>query len=125
MADSSPRRRCVSHSPFNRPDFGGDGTGVISGRLAKSIWDEHKKPRRKPIYLAKYELRNQLAETWILSKLNYADLLCYPYQNSCYAVWNEFNLLLQVLYSVTMLRTFGIYLKSDGFQLTREEISTS
>ena len=48
-----------------------------------------------------------------------------PYQNSYYAVWNEFNLLLQVLFSVTMLRTFGMYLKSDGFQLTREEISTS
>ena len=36
-----------------------------------------------------------------------------------------FNLLLQVLYSVTMLRTFGMYLKSDDFQSMREEIWTS
>ena len=31
-ADGSPRRRYVSHSLFNRADFGGEGTG-ISGRL--------------------------------------------------------------------------------------------
>ena len=29
-------------------------------------------------YLAKYELRKQLAETLILSKLDYADLVFYP-----------------------------------------------
>ena len=33
---------------------------------------------RKLKYLAKYELRKQLAETWILSKLDYADLVFYP-----------------------------------------------
>ena len=38
------------------------------------------------------------------------------HHNSYFAVCNGFNLLPQVLYSVTMLRTFGMYLKSDGFQ---------
>ena len=33
---------------------------------------------RKLKYLAKYELRKQLAETLILSKLDYADLIFYP-----------------------------------------------
>ena len=33
---------------------------------------------RKLKYLAKYELRKQLAETLILSKLDYADLVFYP-----------------------------------------------
>ena len=33
---------------------------------------------RKLKYLAKYELRKQLAETLILSKLDYADLVLYP-----------------------------------------------
>ena len=47
------------------------------------------------------------------------------YHNSCFAGCNGFNLLLQVLYSVTMLRTFGMYLKSHGFQSMREEIWTS
>ena len=47
------------------------------------------------------------------------------YHNSYFAVCNGINLLLQVLYSVTMLRTFGMYLKSDGFQSMREEIWTS
>ena len=49
-------------------------------------------------------------------------------QNSYYAVCKEFNLLPQVLYLVTMLKTFGMYSKwskSNGFQLMREEISTS
>ena len=97
-------------------------------------WDNHFKHTisgcyatpsllRKLKYLAKYELRKQLAETLILSKLDYADLVFYPLpQNSYFAVCNEFNLLPQVLYSVTMLRTFGMYLKSDGFQSMREEI---
>ena len=44
------------------------------------------------------------------------------HHNSYFAVCNGFNLLPQVLYSVTMLRTFGMYLKSDGFQSMREEI---
>ena len=36
---------------------------------------------RKLKYLAKYELRKQLAETLIFSKLDYADLVCcYPPQ---------------------------------------------
>ena len=78
---------------------------------------------RKLKYLAKYELRKQPVETLILSKLDYADLVFYPLpQNSYFAVCNEFNLLPQDLYSVTMLRTFGMYLKSDGFQSMREEI---
>ena len=42
------------------------------------------------------------------------------YHNSYFAVCNELNLLPQVLYSVTMLRTFGMYLKSNGFQSMRE-----
>ena len=46
-------------------------------------------------------------------------------RNSYCDICNEFNLLLQLLFSVTMLRTVGMYLKSDGFQLMREEISTS
>ena len=96
-------------------------------------WDDHIKHTvsgcyatlsilRKLKYLAKYELRKQLAETSILSKLDYADLVFTLYHNSYFAVCNGFNLLLQVLYSVTMLRTFGMYLKSDGFQSMREEI---
>ena len=60
-------------------------------------WDDHITHTvsilRKLKYLAKYELRKQLVETLILSIL-----------------------------SVTMSRTFGMYLKSDGFQSMREEI---
>ena len=52
-------------------------------------WDDHIKHKisgcnailsivRKLKYLAKYELRKQLAETLILSKLDYADLVFYP-----------------------------------------------
>ena len=52
-------------------------------------WDDHTKHTvsgcyatlstlRKLSYLAKYELRKQLAETLILSKLDYADLVFYP-----------------------------------------------
>ena len=52
-------------------------------------WDDHIKHTvsgcyatlsilRKLKYLAKYELRKQLAETLILSKLDYADLVLYP-----------------------------------------------
>ena len=52
-------------------------------------WDDHIKHTvsgcyatlsilRKLKYLAKYELRKQLAETLILSKLDYADLVFYP-----------------------------------------------
>ena len=33
------------------------------------------------------------------------------YQNSYFAVCNEFNLLPQVLYAVTLLRTSGMYFK--------------
>ena len=58
---------------------------------------------RKLKYIAKYELRKQLAETLILSKLDYADLVSFTfYHNSYFAVCNGFNLLPQVLYSVTM-----------------------
>ena len=97
-------------------------------------WDDHIKHTvsgcyatlsilRKLKYLAKYELRKQLVETLILSKLDYADLVFFfLYHNSYFDVCNEFNLLPQVLYSVTMSRTFGMYLKSDGFQSMREEI---
>ena len=73
-------------------------------------------------YLAKYELRKQLAETLILSKLDYSIWFFTLYHNSYFAVCKAFNLLPQVSYSVTMLRTFGMYLKSDGFQSMREEI---
>ena len=52
-------------------------------------WDDHIKhtvsgcyatlsKQRKLKYIAKYELRKQLAETLILSKLDYADLVFYP-----------------------------------------------
>ena len=58
----------------------------------------------------------------ILSKLDYADLIFTLYHNSYFAVSSGFNLLPQVLYSVTMLRPLGMYLKSDGFQSMREEI---
>ena len=77
-------------------------------------WDDHIKHTvsgcyatlsilRKLKYIAKYELRKQLAETLILSKLDYADLVSFTfYHNSYFAVCNGFNLLPQVLYSVTM-----------------------
>ena len=45
MADGTPRRLCVSHSPLNGADFCGEGTGHFrsSGELTrKSIWNEHK-----------------------------------------------------------------------------------
>ena len=81
---------------------------------------------RKLKYLAKYELRKQLAETLILSKLDNMPVWFFTlYHNSYFAVCNGFSLLLQVLYSVTMLRTFEMYLKSDGFQSMRAEIWTS
>ena len=78
---------------------------------------------RKLEYLAKYELRKQLAETLILSKLDNMPIWFFTlYHNSYFAVCNRFNLLPQVLHSVTMLRTFEMFLKSDGFQSMREEI---
>ena len=96
-------------------------------------WDDHIKHTvsgyyatlsilRKLKYLANYELRKQLAETLILSKLDLPIWSFTLYHNFYFAVCNGFNSLLQVLYSVTMLRTFGMYLKSDGFQSMREEI---
>ena len=96
-------------------------------------WDDHIKHTvsgwyatlsilRKLIYLALYELRKQLAETLILSKLDYADLVFYPLPQFLLRRLQRVQLLLQVLHSVTMLRTFGMYLKSDGFQSVREEI---
>ena len=45
MADGSPTRRCMSHSPFNGADFCEEGTGNSrsSGeQIWKSIWNEHK-----------------------------------------------------------------------------------
>ena len=48
------------------------------------------------------------------------------YNNSYNAVCNDqFNLLPQVLSSVSVLRTVRISLKLDGFQLIREGISNS
>ena len=99
-------------------------------------WDDHIKHtvsgcyatlsiQRKLKYLAKHELRKQLAETLISSKLDYADLVFYPHHNSYFAVCNQFNLLPQVLHSVSKLRTFGMRLKSDGFKSMRKEIWTS
>ena len=96
-------------------------------------WDDHIKHTvsgyyatlsilRKLKYLANYELRKQLAETLILSKLDLPIWSFTLYHNFYFAVCNGFNSLLQVLYSVTMLRTFGMYLKSDGFQSMREDI---
>ena len=69
-----------------------------------------------------YVLNYNIILDLILSKLDYADLVFTLYHNSYFAVCNGLNLLLQVLYSVTMLRTFGMYLKSDGFQSIREAI---
>ena len=97
------------------------------------LWDDHIKHTvsgcyatlsilRKLKYLAKYELRKQLAETLILSKLDYADLVFYPLP--------QFLLrrLQRVQFAAAsfvlghyMSRTFGMYFKSDGFQSTREE----
>ena len=45
MADSSLRRRCVSHSPFSGADFCGEGTGNFRSPgepIWKSIWNENK-----------------------------------------------------------------------------------
>ena len=45
MEDSSPRRRCVSHSPFGGADFCGEGTGNFRSPgepIWKSIWNENK-----------------------------------------------------------------------------------
>ena len=95
-------------------------------------WDDHIKHTvsgcyatlsilRKLKYLAKYELRkhlnivlcqNQIIPIWFFTL----------YHNSYLAVCNGFNLLPQGLYSVNMLRIFEMYVKSDGFQSTREEI---
>ena len=99
-------------------------------------WDDHIKHTvsrcyttllilRKLKYLVKYELTKQLAETLNFAKTRYADMVFTFYHNSSFAVCNGLNLLPQVLYSVTMLRTFGMYLKSDGLQSMREEIWTS
>ena len=44
------------------------------------------------------------------------------YHNSYNAVCNEFNLLSQVLSSVSVLRTVRMSLKLDGFQLIGEGI---
>ena len=71
--------------------------------------------KKKLKYLAKYELRKQLAETSILSNLDYADLVFYPHHNSYFPVGNGFNSLHQVLYSVTMLRTFRMYVLKVGW----------
>ena len=45
MAEGTPRRLCVSHSPFNAADFCGEGTGHFSSsgeHIWKSIWNEHE-----------------------------------------------------------------------------------
>ena len=77
---------------------------------------------RKLKDLAKYEFRKQLAEKLICQNYIMPIWFFTLYYNSYLAVCNGFSLLLHVLYSVTMLRTFGMYLKSDDFQSVREEI---
>ena len=45
MADGTPWKLCVSHSPFNGDDFCREGMGHFrsSGKQTwKSIWNEHK-----------------------------------------------------------------------------------
>ena len=45
MVDCSPRRHCVSHSPYNGADFCEEGIGHLrqsSEQIWKSIWNEHK-----------------------------------------------------------------------------------
>ena len=78
---------------------------------------------RKLKCLAKYELRKQLAETLILSKLDYADVVFYPLPQFLLRRLQraQFAAASFVL-AVTMLRTFQMYLKSDGFQSMREDI---
>ena len=75
---------------------------------------------------AKYELRQPLAEKLIFfSKLDYADLVCcYPPQFLLRRL-QRVQFVAATFVLVTMLRTVGMYLKSDGFQLMREEILTS
>ena len=50
---------------------------TLSGTIISSTQYQDATPRELK-YLAKYELRKQLAETLILSKLDYADLVFYP-----------------------------------------------
>ena len=89
-------------------------------------WDDHITHTvsilRKLKYLAKYELRKQLVETLILSKLDYADLVFYPLPQFLLRRVQRVQFTTASLYSVTMSRTFGMYLKSDGLQSMREEI---
>ena len=100
-------------------------------------WDDHIKHvvsgcyatlsiLRKLKCLAKYELRKQLAETLILSKLDYADVVFYPLpQFSLRRLQRAQFAAASFVLAVTMLRTFQMYLKSDGFQSMREEIWAS
>ena len=81
---------------------------------------------RKLKCLPKYELRKQLAAKIDFVKTRLCRSSFLPSTTILTSTFaTKFNLLPQVLYSVTMLRTFGMYLKSDGFQSMREEIWTS
>ena len=45
LVDGTPRRLCMSHSPFNGAVFCGEGMGhfrSFSKLVWKSIWNEHK-----------------------------------------------------------------------------------
>ena len=63
-----------------------------------------------------------LVETLILSKLDYADLVFYPLPQFLLRRVQRVQFAAASLYSVTMSRTFGMYLKSDDLQSMREEI---
>ena len=78
---------------------------------------------RKLKHLAKYELRKQLAETLILSKLDYADLVFYPLpQFLLRRLQRALTICCCKFCTRSLCKTFGMYLKLNGFQLMREEI---
>ena len=96
-------------------------------------WDDHIKHTvsgcyatvsvlRKLKYLAKYELRKQLAETLILSKLDYADLVFYPLPQFLLRRLQRVQFAATRLVLGHYVKNFRMYLKSDGFQSMREEI---
>ena len=86
-------------------------------------WDDHIKHTvsgcyatlsilRKLKYLAKYELRKQLAETLILSKLDYADLVFYPLPQF---LLRRLQRVQFAAASFALGHYVGMNLKSDGF----------
>ena len=98
MILSTPQMSRVHHLDEYDPNIAVSGYKLERIKSCKPLgvyinehlkWDDHIKQTvsgcyaslsilRKLKYLAKYELRKQLAETLILSKLDYADLVFYP-----------------------------------------------